>query len=84
MLHQGCRHQSGPLVQQEARNATKALLPPCLQVLASNQEREVVTMAMRNWIVGYIFDAWTGARVALNEFYESVDRALDCWGDDDE
>lgn len=37
-----------------------------------------------NWIVGYIFDAWNGARSILDGWYESVDRALDVWGDDDE
>lgn len=34
------------------------------------------------WFVGYVFDAWNGARSMLNEFYESVDRAMDVWGDE--
>jgi hypothetical protein len=36
------------------------------------------------WIVGYIFDAWNSVRFMVDEFYESVDRALDAWGDDDD
>jgi hypothetical protein len=36
------------------------------------------------WIAGYIFDAWNAARFVVDEFYESVDRAMDVWGDDDD
>jgi hypothetical protein len=33
------------------------------------------------WLVGYIFDGWNGALFMLGE---TIDRAMDVWGDDDE
>lgn len=36
-----------------------------------------------NWIVGYVFDGWNGARSIAREWGEAIDRAMDVWGDDE-
>lgn len=38
---------------------------------------------MVNTIIGYLFDGWNSLRFAVKECGEAVDRALDCWDDNE-
>lgn len=36
------------------------------------------------FLCGHAFDAWNNLRFAFSEWGKAIERAMDCWGDDDE